>query len=116
MTGGKLEKRKLKKVNCASLPPCIKVLQKHIQRAAYVASMWANAHEADPSMGMSPYENGWTKDKEGINVPEWFDGEIEPAHHLSSSQPSLQLTTVSRLRCRNVTGTAFPEIRKRLTL
>ena len=35
----------LKKVMCASLPPCAKTLLNHIKRAQYVARMWKRADE-----------------------------------------------------------------------
>lgn len=36
---------KLKKLNCASLPPCEKVLTNHLKRTNYVARLWKRADE-----------------------------------------------------------------------
>lgn len=78
MTGGEKKTQKVKKINCATLPPCAKVLSKHIQRASYVAFTWSNAHQMDPTMGLSPLNNGWVQLDGQFPVPEWFDGDCLP--------------------------------------
>ena len=42
LTGGgcKADTKNIKKINCASLPPCQKTVEKHIQRAHYVSKIW----------------------------------------------------------------------------
>ena len=51
--------RNMKKINSASLPPCHKSLEKHIQRAQYVAKIWRRCNESDPTDGLEPVNNGW---------------------------------------------------------
>ena len=44
--------RNIKKINCASLPPpppCQKSVDKHIQRAQYVAKIWKGVYASDPT-------------------------------------------------------------------
>ena len=49
---------KIKGVDGSCLPPCEAELLPHIQRAAFVARMWANAHE--PYINQSPCQSdGW---------------------------------------------------------
>ena len=44
----------LKKINCASPPPCEKTLLNHIKRAQYVAQMWKWADETNPTRNTIP--------------------------------------------------------------
>ena len=67
----------IKRCNCASLPPCANALRKHIKRANYVAKMWRNADEYDPTGGDSPLDYGWELGEYGLQ-PEWFDGSQLP--------------------------------------
>jgi hypothetical protein len=76
MTGGKTL-TKVKKVNCASLPPCARSLQKHIQRANYVSMMWHNSDKAQPT-SYSPIDFGWQEDGLGRYQPHWFEGPSVP--------------------------------------
>ena len=76
MTGGKAL-TKVKKVNCASLPPCARSLNKHIQRANYVSMMWHNSDKAQPTF-CSPVEFGWQEDEFGRYQPHWFEGPSVP--------------------------------------
>ena len=49
----------LKKINCASLPPCSKTLDQHIKRAQFVAKMWKMADKAEPLYGENATDSGW---------------------------------------------------------
>ena len=80
MTGGKLSR--VKTVNCSSLPPCQKVLDKHINRSCYVAHMWRNADKADPMCQMSPSDYGWMVDEHQNYVHQYFDGPSLPDSQL----------------------------------
>ena len=48
---------RIKKINCASLPPCTKTLLNHIKRAQYVARTW-KADETNPTGEASPTDYG----------------------------------------------------------
>lgn len=78
MTAGHLSKG-MKRINCASLPPCEKVLVQHIKRAAYVAQLWSNATEVNPTLDKSPLDHGWVEDENGMYVPHYYDGESLPS-------------------------------------
>lgn len=49
---------KLKKINCASLPPCMEVLKNQIRRADFVEKYW-KADQTDPTGNESPTDYGW---------------------------------------------------------
>ena len=75
MSGGKGKdlQANLKKINCASLPPCEKTLLNHIKRAQYVARMWKRADETNPTRNASPTDYGW-KLSQNCFEPDWFQG------------------------------------------
>ena len=66
--------KNIKKVNCALLPPCSKVVKKHIQRTKYVSLLWNNATKSSPTEGRAPVDFGWELSAEGLLVPSWYDG------------------------------------------
>lgn len=68
---------KVKKVDCALLPPCGKTLRNKVKRAQYVSIIWGNADSAHPSQGLDPLEYGWKNDN-GHYYPDWFPGPAEP--------------------------------------
>ena len=76
MTGGSKTLSKVRKVNCASLPPCNKSLYKHIQRANFVAMMWRNADQCRPNVN-NPLNFGWKEDSETLQ-PLWFERRAIP--------------------------------------
>lgn len=53
MSGGQEKEplARLRKINCASLPPCAKSLANHIKRVQYVARMWKRADQVEPTGG-----------------------------------------------------------------
>ena len=72
MSGGNMEKNplaRIKKINCASLPPCAKTLGHQIKRAQFVASMWNGAHQKDPIGKACPTDYGW-KDNQNCFEPD----------------------------------------------
>ena len=69
---------RLKKINCASLPPCAKTLENHIRRAQYVARIWKRADQVDPTGGASPADFGWKLTEENYFEPDWFPGSSVP--------------------------------------
>lgn len=79
MSGGKGKDllAALKKINCASLPPCAKTLLNHIKRAQYVARMWRRADETNPTGDVSPTDYGWRLSQNCFE-PEWFPGSSVP--------------------------------------
>ena len=79
MSGGKEKDllARLKKINCASLPPCAKTLLNHIKRAQYVARMWKRADETDPTGEASPTDYGWKLNQNCLE-PDWFPGSSVP--------------------------------------
>ena len=77
MTGGNNVLKKVKKVNCASLPPTNKSLMKHIQRANFIAMMWWNAEKPQPNVN-NPLDFGWKISESGTFMPIWFEGRAMP--------------------------------------
>ena len=75
-------KEKLKKVNCASLPPYHSVPKHpktaHQARVNYVLKMWAFAHTNHPTENMDPVDYGWQLNENGILVPLWHEGSALP--------------------------------------
>lgn len=68
---------KVKKVDCAHLPPCAKTVNKKLQRAHYVSILWGKADLAHPRDGLDPLNYGW-KEINGCYIPEWFTGPALP--------------------------------------
>jgi len=87
MRGGKGKEllARLKKINCASLPPCTKTLLNHIKRAQYVARMWKRADETNPTGEASPTDYAW-KLNQNCFEPDWFPGSSVP-ESLTTSTP-----------------------------
>ena len=54
--------KKLRKINCALLPPCQKVLHQKILRAQYVSQVWSKAAEKNPSESLCPANYGWRRE------------------------------------------------------
>ncbi|CAM1331032.1 Uncharacterised protein g10458 [Pycnogonum litorale] len=79
MSGGNANQQlaNLKKINCASLPPCEKTLVNHIRRAHYVAKIWIRADQACPTEGDNPIDFGWAE-TDGCFVPVWYNGTQVP--------------------------------------
>ena len=80
MCGGKQTDSfaRMKKINCASLPPCYETLTHHIMRTNFVAKMWKQADEVNPTDGESPINYGWMKTGDGLQ-PLWFTGNPVPS-------------------------------------
>ena len=77
---------RIKKINCASLPPCTKTLLNHIKSAQYVARMWKRADETNPTGEVSPTDNGW-KLNQNCFEPDWFPGSFVPESLTCTSTP-----------------------------
>ncbi len=75
---------RLKKINCASLPPCAKTLLNHIKRAQYVARMWKRANETNPTGDVDPTDYGWKLNQNCLE-PDWFPGSSVPESLTSTS-------------------------------
>ena len=69
---------RIKRINCASLPPSAKSLANHIKRANFVAEMRKNANEPQRTNGESPLDYGWKSTSQGY-LPEWFVGNALPS-------------------------------------
>lgn len=79
VTGGKQTEplAGIKKINCASLPPCSKTLPSRIKRSNFVAKMWNGADQVDPTDGESPLNYVWMNTYDGFQ-PDWFSGSPVP--------------------------------------
>ena len=66
----------MKNVDLASLPPCKKTLEKHIERVIYTVGILKKSHI--PNLIIPNPENyGWKK-VNGLVQPHWFDGKEMP--------------------------------------
>ena len=77
--------KKLRKINCALLPPCHKVMKNKIMRAQYVSQMWARASSKIPAEGLCPSQYGWLKD-EGKWKIQWYHGPALPENILGPGE------------------------------
>ena len=75
-SGGKLAE-KVRKINCASLPPCQKTLEQHILRVNYISILCKRAGTSDPTSGIHPLNYGWVNN-DGLFLPFWFEGNALP--------------------------------------
>ena len=73
--GGKGKKplANLKKINCVSLPPCVKSLENHITRAQFLAMLWKKADGNNPTGGLNPEDYVW-KIVDDMLEPDWYAG------------------------------------------
>ncbi|CAH0721911.1 unnamed protein product, partial [Brenthis ino] len=74
----------LRNFDASSLPPCKSELLQQFRRANYIASIWNNAHEKQPST-LSPENNGWIL-KDSQYDCNWFDGDQLPSFVSDSLQ------------------------------
>ena len=65
----------MKKVDCALLPRSLPSLTMHLKRTNYVTILWANAHLANPTHGLSPDDYGWFVKDRSLHI-KWYE---EPA-------------------------------------
>lgn len=70
----------IRKVDCALLPPCEKVLRQKTKRAQYQAIIWGNAETMQTDRDLDPLIYGWRKDSDGLLTPDWFPGSDVPAN------------------------------------
>ena len=68
---------RIKKISCASLPPCSQTLVNRIKRANFVAKIWKRADQVDPTGGECPFDYGWINSINGFQ-PFWFTGSPVP--------------------------------------
>ena len=68
---------KIKKVDCALLPPTRSALMQHLLRSSYVGKLWSSTCEERPTYGLSPNQYGWIENDDGY-VPCWFSGPSVP--------------------------------------
>jgi hypothetical protein len=94
MTGGKKLSDQVKKINCASLPPCEKSLKQHLRRVNYVSILWRHAHLSNPCGNIHPLNYGWKETDAGY-VPHWFEGNALPTSF--SQVPDVETTTQNPL-------------------
>ena len=88
MSGGKGKEllARIKKINCASLPPCTKTPLNHIKRAQHVARMWNKADETNPTGEVSPADSGWKLIQDCFE-PDWFPESSVPESLTCTSMP-----------------------------
>ena len=67
----------IKKTNCASLPPCNKILGNHVKMAQFVSMMWKRDDQTDPTGEASPTDYGWKENNNRLE-PDWFPGTSVP--------------------------------------
>ena len=67
----------IRKINCASLPPCNKMLGNHVKRAQFVSMMWKRADQTDPTGEARPTDYGWKEINNRLD-PDWFPGRSVP--------------------------------------
>ena len=79
----------LRGIDASSLPPCENEVTTHIRRAAFVACMWASAHENQLDQHPNE-ENGWEL-ADGNYRPVWFDAEQLPETLVPENQEMEQL-------------------------
>ena len=78
MAGGhKTLASQVKKINCASLPPCDKVLKLHIKHAHYVSILWSRADTTHLDKDINSLDYGW-QEKDGHFIPLWYNGNCLP--------------------------------------
>ena len=82
---------KIRKVNCAMLPPCRSTLLQKIKRAVYISRVWKNADLANPAEGLKPDEFGWKKEVDHYQ-PDWFEGPSLPTklNHVSEHDADIE--------------------------
>lgn len=68
---------KVKRIDCALLPPCAKTLQNKLKRAHFISIIWGHADSAQPAQGLDPLNYGWRESNE-CYTPEWFTGPCMP--------------------------------------
>ena len=68
---------KVKKIDCALLPPCKRSLCVKLRRSKYVTILWKHASSAAPGHHSTPSDYGWIIRNEVLQ-PHWFDGPAIP--------------------------------------
>ena len=66
----------MKNIDLASLPPCKKTLEKHIERVIYTVGILKHSHLPNP-MIPNPENCGWEK-VNGVLQSHWFDDKEMP--------------------------------------
>ena len=64
----------IKSVEPSLFPPCRQVLLQQINRAWYVAKLYKNATEEDPTHSITPLDYGWQLSEAKMQI-KWYDGE-----------------------------------------
>ena len=80
---------KLRKVNCALIPPCRSTLEQKMARANFVANMWMRATTPRPCQEMDPKDFGWSQTN-GIYEPIWYSGLMMPTNILVGESDDLE--------------------------
>ena len=63
----------IKSVEPSLFPPCKKVLIQQIKRAWYVAKLYKNATEEDPTHPLTPLDYGWELSDGKMQI-KWYEG------------------------------------------
>ena len=101
MKGGSKLSSKVKKIYCATLPPCAKVLDQHLQRVNHVAMLWIRAHTAEPARDIHPLNFGWREDANGHYLPLWFNGETLP-ENIPNYDEEIDIENYSHVNVRDI--------------
>lgn len=67
---------KLKGLDASGLPPCESELMAHVNRSAFVATMWANADQKEIEQHPKQHD-GWELEGDTYNIV-WFEGQQVP--------------------------------------
>lgn len=76
------EKKKIKKFDASTIPPCAAELKQQLLRTYYISKLWCNANEKIPlAYGddqLEPTEYGWIINENQQLTYKWFDGPQVP--------------------------------------
>ena len=78
--------KNLKNFDASNLPPCKSELFQQFLRANYIASIWNNATQKEPTI-LTPENNGWILEDNKYHF-HWFDGDQLPGFVSESIQES----------------------------
>ena len=79
-------------MDCAALPPCSITLANHIKTANFVAKIYKNADNCDPTAGEKPTDYGWINTEDGFQ-PLWFTGSPIPVSLIGPESPVASRTS-----------------------
>ncbi|XP_053968162.1 uncharacterized protein LOC128869615 [Anastrepha ludens] len=73
-----LFKKKISTTGASNFPLCADELNQHLLRTSYIAQLWLNADQNNPSTKL-PEEHGWFINEDGKYDFTWFKGDQLPS-------------------------------------